>query len=317
MLSLKQLQLLTLLKQYGTATLDGGRTLTSKNELATLLRLNYVSNNNGLISLLKKGKELVEDTKELIVVGGNLSARQKTAKMADAAGILMQNGISSIDRLPEKNENAFIPSNIWRSFRTCIVSTSRFLGVLHYHNRKIVIYHVENGVYEWQGYAEYSHFFRSYGAYETKADAMLLVCNNGMGLNVAEQIIRHTLWQRKTLIKNYGGYENPKPQKYSRAEITVRSDYEVALFCELQDIMDTLNIFSQKPDFAGYRCEEDSENFIRTIDNRQNDLLLYVNAITEANEMYPSWNYYVSTPPKYQALVQKFKTHLKEMTYNV
>ena len=145
------------------------------------------------------------------------------------------NGIPSINRLPAKNENAFIPSNIWRKFRTCIVSTSRFLGVLHYYNRKIVLYDVGDGVYEWQGYAEYSHFFRSHGSY----------------------------------------------------------------------------------DIPGYRYDEDSVNLTRTIDNRHNDLLLYVNAIPEATAMYPHWKYYISTPPKYAPLPQKFKTYLKELNDDV
>jgi len=184
---------------------------------------------------------------------------------------------------------------------------------LHYNNRKIVVYDVGDGVYEWQGYAEHSHFFRSHGKYETKADAMLIVCDNGLGVTVAERIIRHTLWKRKTLIKNYGSYETPKPQKYSRAEITVRSDYNAALFCERQDIMDTLDAFSQRK-IAGYKFEEDSANFIRTIDNRHNDLLLYVNAIADASKTKSRWKYYIKTPLKYRALVQKFKTNLKEMT---
>lgn len=308
MLSLKQLQVLILLKQYGFASVEGCRELTGKNDIATLLRLKYVSKNNNLISLLKKGRELVEDTEELITVGGNLVAKQKVAKMADIAGILWLNGIPSINRLPEENENVFIPSNIWRKFRTCIVSTSRFLGVVHYNNRKIVIYDIGGGIFAWQAYAEYSHFFRSYGTHETKANAMLIVCDNGIGLEVAERAIRHSLWQRKTLIKNYGSYENPKPHKYSRAEITVRSDYEAALFCERQDMMETLNTWNGT---TGYRYEEDSVNFTRTIDNRHNDLLLYVQAIPEANTMHPRWRYYIHAPLKYAVLLQKFKTELK------
>jgi len=312
MLSLKQLQLLILLKQYGFSTLYGSRNFIGKPELATLLRLRYISKNNGLISLLKKGKEIVEDTEELIVVGGNLVAKQKVAKMANIAGTLMQNGIPSTDRLPKENENAFIPSNLWRKFRTCIVSTSRFLGVLQYGNRKIVIYHVGDGNFEWQGYGEYSHFFRAYGAYETKADAMLIVCNDGMGPEVAERIIRHSIWKRKTLIKDYGSYENPKPHKYSRAEITVRSDYGVALFCETRDILDTLKAFSQnKNTLSSNWIEEDSENYIRKIDNGHNDLLLYVKAISEANNMHPCWKYIIKILPKYGAVIQNFKTPLR------
>ena len=311
MLSLMQLKLLTLIKQYGFVYVDTCLRIISKDEISTLLRLKYVSKNNNILSLLQKGNEMMEYIKKLVVVGGNNKSKEKAAKTANVAAILMMNNIPSIDRLPIRDENAFVPSNIWRKYRTCIISTSRFLGVLQYNNKRIVVYDVGNGVFAWQGYAEYSHFFRTYGEHETKADAMLIVCNDGMGLKVAENIVRHTIWKRKILIKDNMGYEISKPHKYSRAEITVRTDYDIALFCEQSEVMEILTAYSNKKyDVIFFR--EDSVNRCRYISNLHNDLLLYVRAIVEANDMHPYWQYYISLPERYCPLLHNFKTKLKE-----
>lgn len=311
MLSLMQLKLLTLIKQYGFVYVNTCLRIINKTEMSTLLRLKYISKNNDIVSLLQKGSEMTEYIEKLVVVGGNNKSKEKAAKTANIAAILMMNNIPSIDRLPIRDENAFVPSNIWRKFRTCIISTSRFLGVLQYNYKRIVLYDVGNGVFEWQGYAEYSHFFRTYGEHETKADAMLIVCNDGMGMTIAENIIRHTLWKRNTLIKDYFCCEIPKPQKYSRAEITVRTDYEISLFCEQSEVMDILTAYSNKKD-GGIFFREDVVNRCRYISNSHNDLLLYIRAIIEANDMHPYWQYYISLPKRYYSLLHNFKTKLKE-----
>ena len=78
---------------------------------------------------------------------------------------------------------------------------------------------------EWQMRAESSLFYTRYGSYETKADGMILVCDDGKREQLAENIIRQTMWSRKTLLSDHHTERN-KPVRFSRSPIKLRTQYE-------------------------------------------------------------------------------------------
>ena len=96
---------------------------------------------------------------------------------------------------------------------------------------------------EWQLYAEGSLFFRTYGAYETMADGMLMICPNNAP-RIAERIIRRTLWERKRLITNSFGYENDKPVRYAKSPVRIKTDYKMVLLTDPEDLILTLDTIS-------------------------------------------------------------------------
>ena len=78
---------------------------------------------------------------------------------------------------------------------------------------------------EWQVRAEGSLFYTRYGSYETKATGMLLVCQEGVRLKAARNIIRQTMWNRRQLLRE-GCVERNRPVKWSRSPIKLKAQYE-------------------------------------------------------------------------------------------
>lgn len=54
---------------------------------------------------------------------------------------------------------------------------------------------------------------------------MILICDDGKRNAIARQIIRQTMWYRKTLLRDQYA-ETDKPIKYSRSPIRLRTQYE-------------------------------------------------------------------------------------------
>ena len=78
---------------------------------------------------------------------------------------------------------------------------------------------------DWQLRAESSLFYYRYGSFKTKADGMILICEDGRKHEIARQIIRQTMWARKMLLKDKYA-ETDKPVRYSRSPIKLRTQYE-------------------------------------------------------------------------------------------
>ena len=92
------------------------------------------------------------------------------------------------------------------------------------YGKKYAVYDIGDGSMEWQVRAESSLFYRKYGSYETRADGMILICDDGKRDEIAERIIRQTMWSRKTLLKERYAETN-KPIRYSRSPIKLRTQY--------------------------------------------------------------------------------------------
>lgn len=124
----------------------------------------------------------------------------------------------------DMDEPQFIPSACWREIAPGILSTTRFAGMLLAYGKKYAVYNIGDGTMEWQVRAETSLFYRKYGSYETRADGMILICDDGKRDEIAERIIRQTMWSRKTLLKERYAETN-KPIRYSRSPIKLRTQY--------------------------------------------------------------------------------------------
>lgn len=93
------------------------------------------------------------------------------------------------------------------------------------YNKKYAVYDIGDGSLEWQVRAESSLFYTKFGDYETKADGMIMICDSGKRNMIAENIIRHTMWNRKTLL-NEQYTERKRPVSFSRSPIKLRTQYE-------------------------------------------------------------------------------------------
>lgn len=93
------------------------------------------------------------------------------------------------------------------------------------YGKKYAVYDIGNGSVEWQVRAESSLFYTRYGSYETKVDGMILICDNDKRDDAATNIIRQTMWHRKSLMnENYT--ERERPVRFSRSPIKLRTQYE-------------------------------------------------------------------------------------------
>lgn len=191
-----------------------------------LTKNDYISKNkDGIVSILQKGRGYAEIKEPLLALGGSKQSRQRVLQVSKMAALLEKNGVRIIGEVPEEKDPHFIPSACWREIAPGILSTTRFLGMLLAYGRKYAIYDIGDGSMEWQVRAESSLFYTRYGSYETKADGMILVCDDGKREKIAENIIRQTMWNRKSLLDNHYTERN-KPVRFSRSPIKLRTQYE-------------------------------------------------------------------------------------------
>ena len=191
-----------------------------------LTKNDYISKNkDGIVSILQKGRIYVEIKEPLIALGGGEQSKQRVLQVSRMAALLEKNGVRIAGEVPEEKDPHFIPSACWREIAPGILSTTRFLGILLAYGKKYAVYDIGDGSMEWQVRAESSLFYTRYGSYETKADGMILVCDDDKREKIAENIIRQTMWNRKSLLDNHYSERN-KPVRFSRSPIKLRTQYE-------------------------------------------------------------------------------------------
>lgn len=191
-----------------------------------LTKNKYVAKNkHGIVTVLKKGRELFPDEVPLISVATHGKSRLRVLQVSKVAMWMEQIDIPISGELLDTEEPYFIPSACWRKLAKGILSTTRFVGMLLAYDKKYAVYDIGDGTVEWQLRAEGSLFFYRYGSIEAKADGMILICDDGKRNEIARQIIRHTMWGRKTLLKDKYT-ETDKPVRYSQSPIKLRTQYE-------------------------------------------------------------------------------------------
>lgn len=191
-----------------------------------LTRNKYISKSkDGIVRILEKGRAYAGIKKPLITLGGAEQSKQRVLQVSRMAALLEKNGVRIAGEVPEEKDPYFIPSACWREIAPGILSTTRFLGMLLAYGKKYAVYDIGDGSIEWQVRAESSLFYTRYGSYETKADGMILVCEDNKREKIAENIIRQTMWNRKSLLDNHYSERN-KPVRFSRSPIKLRTQYE-------------------------------------------------------------------------------------------
>ena len=179
---------------------------------------------DGIVSVLKKGKELFPEEEPLISIGGGKQNQNRILQVSRVAALMEKTGVEISGEWYDMDEPQFMPSACWREIAPGILSTTRFAGMLLAYGKKYAVYDIGDGTMEWQVRAETSLFYRKYGSYETKADGMILICDDDKRDEIAQRIIRQTMWSRKTLLKEKYTETN-KPVRYSRSPIKLRTQY--------------------------------------------------------------------------------------------
>lgn len=186
----------------------------------------YVAKNkDGIVTVLKKGRELFPDEGPLISTATRGKSRERVLQVSKVCMWMQQNDVPISGELLDTEEPYFIPSARWRDIAKGILSTTRFMGMLLAYDKRYAVYDIGDGTMEWQVKAEVSLFSYKYGSFETKAHGMILICDDGKRNEIAKQIIRHTMWDRKRLLKERYT-ETDKPVRYSRSPIKLRTQYE-------------------------------------------------------------------------------------------
>ncbi len=255
-------------------------------------------NNEGIVTVLKKGRELFPGLHPLFYVPGRSKDKDRILQVSRMCAVMELNGIPVTDEIPEDDAPHFIPSACWRKIADGILSTTRFMGILLAYGRKYAVYDIGDGTMEWQMKAEVSLFSRKYNSYETRADGMILICDDDKRDAIAERIIRHTMWHRRRLLKAHYTETN-KPVAYSHSSIMVRPQYEHVYLTTYSTLSQSLERIYDEPDRIQYYAEKwkeqndpqlgDVENYPhRYFLNPAYDLLKLVyffNAVTE-NDKY-------------------------------
>ena len=125
---------------------------------------------------------------------------------------------------------------------------------------------------DWQLRAESSLFYHKYGSFETKADGIILVSADGRRNEIAKQIIRQTMWARKSLLKDRYA-ETDKPVRYSRSPIKLRAQYEHVYLTTPTLLKTSLErIYGEE-----YHIQHAVKNSYRSHDPSQGDVEVYPN----------------------------------------
>ena len=251
-----------------------------------LTKNGYVSKSkDGGVSILAKGRALYPEATPLISMGGGERERKRIMQVSRMAMWMAEHGFYTEEASGEKV--VFIPSARWRNIAPGILSTSCFVGMLVGCGHRLAVYDIGDGHMDWQVRTENSLFYTKYGSYETRATGMLLVCQEDKREEVAENIIRQTMWSRKQFLKDHCAERN-RPTRWSRSPIKLRAQYEhVYLTTRSRIGKSFLNIVREKNQIKELREKEENRGSVpdgadielwprRRYFNGATDLLKYV-----------------------------------------
>ena len=76
-----------------------------------------IKDKNGIVSILKKGKELFPNEEPLISIGGGTQSRNRILQVSKVAAMLEKVGVEITGERYDMDEPQFIPSARWRELR--------------------------------------------------------------------------------------------------------------------------------------------------------------------------------------------------------
>ncbi len=180
-----------------------------------------IKHKDGSVVITAKGRALFPEEKPLTSTGGGKANQERTMTVSRVAALMESNGIPCVGELQDSTAPYFIPSARWREIAPGILSTTRFAGMLLADKHRLAVYGIGDGRMEWQIKAEGSLFYTRYGSYATKATGMLLVCREAVRDQVAIQLIRQTMYQRRQLLRE-NCLERNRPTAWSRSPIKLK-----------------------------------------------------------------------------------------------
>ena len=204
-----------------------------------LTKYDYLSKRDICVSILSKGRALFPDVSPLIAAGGGATERERVMQVSRMALLMEENDVPCYENRIKAERPYFIPSACWRKIAPGILSTTRFTGMLIVGNERYAVYDIGDGHMDWQVRAESSLFYRKYGAIETMATGMILICRDEVRNKVAENIIRQTMWARRQLLST-SYTERSKPTRWSRSPIKLRAQYEHVYLATPEDFRESL-----------------------------------------------------------------------------
>lgn len=137
------------------------------------------------------------------------------------------------------------------------MSTTRFAGMLILGREKYAVYDIGDGHVEWQVRAEGSLFYWHYGQMETRADGMIFLCKDECRTEVAQNIIRQTMWNRKQLLSDAS--ETCKPVRWSRSPIKLRAQHDHVYLMTYGDFGQSL-LYLWQDELGGYSWPEGAQD---------------------------------------------------------
>jgi len=257
-----------------------------------------VKRKDGSVRILTKGKALFPEIEPLVTVNGSAVGIRRAETVSRVAMYLAEQEIYSYTN--EQDEACFVPSACWRKIRAGILSTTRFAGILFIGTHRLAVYDIGDGNIEWQMKAEHSLFYRNHGYYATRATGMLLICNDDKRIEIAQRIIRTTMWNRKQLIGRRSTQERERPVRYVKAPIRLAHYYE-RVYLTTPDTLefDLHAIFYENDEIERYRDGNSKIN-----DPNQGDY-----------EIYPT-RYFVNTTTDLLKYVYYFATMKNQIEFH-
>ena len=104
-----------------------------------------IKDKDGIVSILKKGKELFPNEAPLISIGGGKQNQKRILQVSRVAALLEKNGVEISGEQYDMDEPQFIPSARWREIAPGILSTTRFAGMLLAYGKKYAVYDIGDG----------------------------------------------------------------------------------------------------------------------------------------------------------------------------
>lgn len=223
-----------------------------------LTKNKYVSKDkNGCVSILARGRALFPELAPLISVGGKESDRRRAMIVSRMAALMEHSGIPAVADRQGCDAPYFIPSACWRKLAPGILSTTRFTGILIAGRHRLAVYDIGDGAMEWQARAEGSLFYTKYGSYETKATGMLFVCRKSAREGAAQNIIRQTMWYRRTLLKE-NCLERDRPVRWSNAPVRLKAQYEHVYLTTPDSLIVSLRRILDEEEYVQILCADNN-----------------------------------------------------------
>jgi len=263
---------------------------------------------DGSVMILAKGRALFPNIKPLTSSGGGASEAKRIMDVSRMAALMERIEVPAVAKPFNTGMVCFVPSACWRNIAPGILSTTRFAGMLVDGTHRLAVYDIGDGQMDWQVRAEGSLFYTKYGRYETKATGMILVCDTGKRNEIAKNIIRQTMWNRRQLLSDTC-VERNRPTRWSRSPIKLRAQYEHVYLTTPDSLGADLNLMLSEEKQIYLQCRDscklsnpaqgDYEQWpYRFFANPSTDLLKFVYFFSAAKSLSQSLTNELPSPPE-------------------